>query len=86
VRNVQNIADMREHPVDDCSIIFPAMRVDPLVHDRREGGTETVRHMPAVLPCAIEQLAERIFAHRPLHVTRAGENQFAGTGQRSDRM
>lgn len=42
--------------------------------------------MPAVLAGAIEQVAERIFAHRAVHVTRAGEDQLAGTGQRSDRL
>lgn len=66
---------MREHPVDDLAVVLLALPLGPFVHDRREGGAESVRDMMAVIARPVEAATERILAHRLVGEPVVGEDQ-----------
>ncbi|QJU60094.1 hypothetical protein HL653_22250 [Sphingomonas sp. AP4-R1] len=64
---------MGEHQIDDLAIMVLAVPFDPLVHDRRESGPEAVGHVVAMIAGAVEQIADRILAHRAIGMAIAGK-------------
>ena len=52
-----------QHQVYDATVMF-----ETLVHDRRERSAPSVRHMPVMVSCAIEQIPKCIFACRFMRV------------------
>src|SRR3546814_21003957 len=69
------LGNMGEHQVDDLAIMLCALPFRPFVHNGRESGSETVRHVTTVIARAIEQIANRVLAHGPMRVSIAGEEQ-----------
>src|SRR3546814_6171234 len=57
------LGNMGEHQVDDLSIMLFALPFRPFVHNGRESGSETVRHVPHAIARAMEQIANRVIAN-----------------------
>src|SRR3546814_11027043 len=76
------LGNMGEHQVDDLAIMLFALPFRPFVHNGRESGSETVRHVTTVIARAIEQIANRVLAHGPMRVSIAGEEKGARARKR----
>ncbi|KKC27185.1 hypothetical protein WP12_04530 [Sphingomonas sp. SRS2] len=64
-------------------LITVALR--PLVHDRGEGRSKSMRHVMPVITGPVQQIADRVLAHRTVRMPVAGEDKRAATGEWPDR-
>src|SRR3546814_16754138 len=71
------LGNMGEHKVDDLAIMLFALPFRPFVHNGRESGSETVRHVTNVIARAIAQIDNRVLAHGPMRVSIVGEAKGA---------
>src|SRR3546814_18334056 len=70
---------MGEHEVDHLAIVGSTVDRCPLVHDGRECGAKAVRNVPTEIAGTVEQIPERILAHRSMQMAIARKDQLPDT-------
>lgn len=60
---------MRQHQIDNLPVERLFVTLCPFVHDLRKCDSKAVGHMTAMVPSSVQQVPNRIFAHRPVRVS-----------------